>query len=206
MNPSKPPAKLTDLRTFIAELEAAGDLVRIQAPVDADQEVTVIQHKVMANDGGPALLFENIKGSPYRLVCNLFGTLERVERIFGGDPARVGPLREAGGDGFLVVCGATAALAASVAAGAHGGITASSNYAFAQAREVIDRAAAGDSETGQEALAALAGAVERHGVPGVKAAAALTGREAGLPRAPLQPPGPAALAEIEAALRAAGLI
>jgi UbiD family decarboxylase len=81
--------KLTDLRAFIRELEAVGDLVRIQAPVDPDQEITVIQHQVMAR-GGPALLFENLKGSPYRLVCNLFGTEERVARIFGGDPAGVG--------------------------------------------------------------------------------------------------------------------
>lgn len=82
--------KLTDLRAFIRQLEASGDLVRIQAPVDADQEITIIQHRVMANDGGPALLFENVKGSPYRLVSNLFGTMDRVEQIFGGDPARVG--------------------------------------------------------------------------------------------------------------------
>jgi UbiD family decarboxylase len=83
-------AKLTDLRVFLDELDAAGDLVRVKAPVDPNQEITIIQHRVMARGGGPALLFENIKGSPYRLVSNLFGTMERVERIFGGDPARVG--------------------------------------------------------------------------------------------------------------------
>jgi UbiD family decarboxylase len=86
----KSATSLTSLRAFIDALEAEGDLVRVQAPVDPDQEITIIQHKVMANGGGPALLFENLKGSPYRLVCNLFGTPGRVERIFGGDPARVG--------------------------------------------------------------------------------------------------------------------
>ncbi|MDP7114291.1 MAG: UbiD family decarboxylase, partial [Myxococcota bacterium] len=39
---------------------------------------------------GPALLFENVKGSPYRMVTNLFGTQARVERAFGGDPAEIG--------------------------------------------------------------------------------------------------------------------
>ncbi|MDJ0780657.1 MAG: UbiD family decarboxylase [Desulfosarcinaceae bacterium] len=87
----RPPAeKLTDLRAFLKQLDADGDLLRVTAPVDPDQEITIIQHRVMARNGGPALLFENVIGSPYRLVCNLFGTQDRVARVFGGDPGRVG--------------------------------------------------------------------------------------------------------------------
>ncbi len=71
-----------DLREFIQALEARGDLVRVRAEVDPDQEITIIQHKVLAA-GGPALLFENVKGSPYRLVSNLFGSPERVAMVFG---------------------------------------------------------------------------------------------------------------------------
>jgi UbiD family decarboxylase len=78
-----------DLREFIAALEAKGELVRVQAEVDADQEITIIQHKVLAA-GGPALLFENVKGSPYRLVSNLYGTPERVQMVFGRDPREIG--------------------------------------------------------------------------------------------------------------------
>ncbi len=78
-----------DLREFIAALEAKGELVRIKAEVDADQEITIIQHKVLAA-GGPALLFENVKGSPYRLVSNLYGTPERVQMVFGRDPREIG--------------------------------------------------------------------------------------------------------------------
>lgn len=78
-----------DLREFIRALEAKGDLVRIQAEVDPDQEITIIQHRVLAA-GGPALLFENVKGSPYRLVSNLYGTPERVRMIFGRNPSEIG--------------------------------------------------------------------------------------------------------------------
>lgn len=78
-----------DLRSFIAALEARGELVRVRAEVDPDQEITVIQHRVLAA-GGPALLFENVKGSPYRLVSNLYGTPDRVAMVFGRDPAAIG--------------------------------------------------------------------------------------------------------------------
>lgn len=78
-----------DLRTFLARLEQDGDLARIRVPVDPNQEMTIIQHRVMAK-GGPALLFENVTGSPYRVVSNLFGTRQRTDLVFGGDPERLG--------------------------------------------------------------------------------------------------------------------
>ena len=78
-----------DLRSFLAHLEAKGDLARISAEVDCDQDVTIIQHRVLAA-GGPALLFERVKGSPYRLVSNLFGTPARVSAAFGRAPGEIG--------------------------------------------------------------------------------------------------------------------
>ena len=78
-----------DLRAFIDDLERRGQLVRVPAEVDPNQEVTIIQHRVIAS-GGPALLFENIKGSPYRLVSNLFGTNQRVALACGEDPLALG--------------------------------------------------------------------------------------------------------------------
>jgi UbiD family decarboxylase len=80
-----------DLRSFLNYLEAQGDLVRVPVEVDPNQEVTIIQHRVSA-EGGPALLFERIKGSPYRMATNLFGTLKRVEAVFGGDPSAIGEM------------------------------------------------------------------------------------------------------------------
>ena len=78
-----------DLRAFLAHLEQSGELVRIRAAVSPDQEMTIIQHRVMAA-GGPALLFENVTGSPYRVVTNLLGTRRRTDMVFGGDPGRLG--------------------------------------------------------------------------------------------------------------------
>jgi UbiD family decarboxylase len=78
-----------DLREFLRQLEARGQLARIPVEVDPDQDITIIQHRVLAA-GGPALLFERVKGSPYRLVSNLFGTPERVELAFGRPPAAIG--------------------------------------------------------------------------------------------------------------------
>ena len=78
-----------DLRSFIEDLERDGELVRVKAEVDPNQEITIIQHRVLAARG-PALLFENVKGSPYRVVSNLFGTEARVNRVFGRPPAEIG--------------------------------------------------------------------------------------------------------------------
>lgn len=78
-----------DLRSFIRHLEGTGELVRVAVEVDPNQEVTVIQHRVLAA-GGPALLFERIKGSPYRMVTNLFGTPQRVRTALGREPAEIG--------------------------------------------------------------------------------------------------------------------
>ncbi len=78
-----------DLRSFIQNLEQSGELVRVKEEVDPDQDITIIQHRVLAANG-PALLFERVKGSPYRVVSNLFGTAERVERVFGRPPADIG--------------------------------------------------------------------------------------------------------------------
>ena len=80
-----------DLRSFLSRLETDGQLARITTEVSTDQEITIIQHKVLAADG-PALLFENVKGSPYRLVSNLFGTPGRVRTVFGGDPSAMGQI------------------------------------------------------------------------------------------------------------------
>ncbi|MBT7646014.1 MAG: UbiD family decarboxylase, partial [Rhodospirillaceae bacterium] len=70
------------LREFIANLEAAGDLKRVTAPVSPVLEMTEIQTRLLA-EGGPAVLFENVRredGSPHDMpvLVNLFGTVERV--------------------------------------------------------------------------------------------------------------------------------
>ena len=66
-----------DLREFLKRLEQAGELKRITAPVDWKLEVTEITDRVTKR-GGPALLFENIKGSKVPLAINLFGSHRRM--------------------------------------------------------------------------------------------------------------------------------
>ena len=66
-----------DLRGFIKLLEAKGQLRRISALVDSDLEIAEISNR-MLQAGGPGLLFENVKGSPFPVAVNLMGTVERI--------------------------------------------------------------------------------------------------------------------------------
>jgi 4-hydroxy-3-polyprenylbenzoate decarboxylase len=74
-----PPASLRD---WIGLLEREGELVRIDAEVDPNLEVTeIVDRTVKAN--GPALLFANPKGSSHPLLINQFGTERRMCLAFG---------------------------------------------------------------------------------------------------------------------------
>ncbi|MEW6198493.1 MAG: menaquinone biosynthesis decarboxylase [Planctomycetota bacterium] len=66
-----------DLQTFVAELEQRGWLKRIAVEVDPVLEITEIADRVM-KAGGPALLFERVRGSPWPLLINAFGSRERM--------------------------------------------------------------------------------------------------------------------------------
>ena len=73
---------VSDLREWIALLEHEGELVRVSAEVDPDLEITEIADRTVAA-GGPALLFENVKGSKHPLLINQFGTEKRMCLAFG---------------------------------------------------------------------------------------------------------------------------
>ena len=85
--------KYSDLRDFINQLEAMGELKRISLEVDPNLEVTEICDRTL-RAGGPALLFERVKGSDYPLLGNLFGTPRRV--ALGMGETSVEALREVG--------------------------------------------------------------------------------------------------------------
>ncbi len=85
--------KYKDLRDFIAQLEHLGELKRIDIEVDPNLEITEICDRTLRNHG-PALLFENPKGSSIPLLANLFGTPERV--AYGMGQESVTALREVG--------------------------------------------------------------------------------------------------------------
>ncbi|MBY6187355.1 4-hydroxy-3-polyprenylbenzoate decarboxylase [Marinobacter hydrocarbonoclasticus] len=74
--------KFSDLREFIQFLEQQGELKRITAEVDTHLEMTEICDRVLRS-GGPALLFENPKGSDMPVLANLFGTPRRVALAMG---------------------------------------------------------------------------------------------------------------------------
>jgi 4-hydroxy-3-polyprenylbenzoate decarboxylase len=85
--------KYRDLRDFIDQLERQGELKRIAVEVDPHLEITEICDRTL-RAGGPALLFENPKGSNVPVLGNLFGTPRRVALGMGEDS--VDALREVG--------------------------------------------------------------------------------------------------------------
>jgi 4-hydroxy-3-polyprenylbenzoate decarboxylase len=69
------------LEACLLDLEKNGQLLRIKEEVDPYLEMASI-HLRIHEQGGPAILFENVKGSKFRAASNLFGTLERSKFIF----------------------------------------------------------------------------------------------------------------------------
>ena len=71
----------SSLRACIDDLEENKLLIRIKEEMDPNLEMAS-RHLQEFKNSGKALLFENIKGSKYSSVSNLFGTLERSNFIF----------------------------------------------------------------------------------------------------------------------------
>ena len=77
-----------DLRQWIAALDRAGELRRIRTEVDPILEVAEITDRVSKSKsgkpGGPALLFQNVKGHPgSQLLINQFGSESRMKLALG---------------------------------------------------------------------------------------------------------------------------
>ena len=69
------------LEECLLDLERNKHLVRIKEEVDPHLEMAAI-HLRVHEAGGPALLFENVKGTNFRAASNIFGSLERSKFIF----------------------------------------------------------------------------------------------------------------------------
>jgi 4-hydroxy-3-polyprenylbenzoate decarboxylase len=69
------------LRDCLRDLETSGQLLRIVEEIDPQLEAAEIQRRVF-QAGGPALLFERVKGCGFPMASNLFGTMDRVRYIF----------------------------------------------------------------------------------------------------------------------------
>ncbi|MDE0938086.1 MAG: UbiD family decarboxylase [Mariniblastus sp.] len=70
-----------NLTDCVNDLEQAKKLIRVSDAVDANLEAAEI-HRRVYQAGGPAILFDNVKGCEFPMVSNLFGTLERAKYIF----------------------------------------------------------------------------------------------------------------------------
>ena len=85
--------KYRDLREFVGQLEARGELKRVSVEVDPYLEMTALCDRTLRSQG-PALLFENPKGHRMPVLANLFGTPLRVALGMGRES--VGALGEIG--------------------------------------------------------------------------------------------------------------
>ena len=87
----------SSLEACLLDLEKNGQLLRIREEVDPYLEMAAIHLRVY-DAKGPALLFENVKGSKYRAASNIFGTLDRSKFIFRDTLAMVQKIIELKGD------------------------------------------------------------------------------------------------------------
>ena len=77
------------LSQFVAQLEQAGELVRVRQPVSLNLELCEIADRVMKQEGGgKALLFEqpvlmNGQRSAFPVGINLFGSMRRMSMSLG---------------------------------------------------------------------------------------------------------------------------
>jgi 4-hydroxy-3-polyprenylbenzoate decarboxylase len=69
------------LRACVADLERAGQLVRIEQEIDPYLEAAEV-HRRVYQAGGPAIFYERVKGYRFPMVSNLFGTLQRTRFLF----------------------------------------------------------------------------------------------------------------------------
>jgi 4-hydroxy-3-polyprenylbenzoate decarboxylase len=67
------------LGEYMEALESAGELTRVKAKVSPDLEVAEIMRRLMYKENQPAVLFENVEGSPMQILGNAFGTIKRLQ-------------------------------------------------------------------------------------------------------------------------------
>src|SRR5262245_61640543 len=68
-----------NLRAFLDVLEREGELARVREPVSPALEITEIADRAVKG-GGPALLFENVRGASMPVAINVFASRARMLR------------------------------------------------------------------------------------------------------------------------------
>jgi 4-hydroxy-3-polyprenylbenzoate decarboxylase len=80
--------KYRSLKECVLDLERHGGLVRVREAVSPHLEIAEIQRRAYAA-GAPAMLFENVVGTRFPVLGNLFGTAERCRFLFRDTLRRV---------------------------------------------------------------------------------------------------------------------
>lgn len=73
---------LRDIRGLIDFFDQSGDLVRVKRPVHREGELAAVMKRVQT-ELKKAVLFENVKGTDFMVVGNLYGGRDKLARIFG---------------------------------------------------------------------------------------------------------------------------
>lgn len=198
-----------------AEAAAAGaDAVLVLTPTSLirgnHDAVDRFYHDVADESELPVMLYTVPRVTGYELPAERVVALADHANIIGikdsgGRPVRMQEMTLAMTQPFFVFAGASAALAASMAAGGYGAITASANYAPELVTAIVDAADRSQPEADalQTELLRLIRVVEKHGLPGTKAAASIMGMRPGTSRRPLGAPHPDGVSEIRAVLETA---
>ncbi len=84
MSPGNTSLRFKNLRTFLEFLEKRGELVRVGEPVDPFLEISEITDRT-TKGGGPALLFENVRGAKMPLAINVYGSQQRMAWALGAE-------------------------------------------------------------------------------------------------------------------------
>jgi 4-hydroxy-3-polyprenylbenzoate decarboxylase len=69
------------LHKCISDLEKKGEIRKVPEEINPDLDMATMHLDEFAK-GGKSILFENVKGSKYKAVSNLFGTLDRSKFMF----------------------------------------------------------------------------------------------------------------------------
>ena len=75
-----------DLRGWISLLERRGEIRRLKAPVDPDQEVAAVLERC---DGASAVMFEDVEGADFPLIGNTIARRAHFASLRGCEPAEV---------------------------------------------------------------------------------------------------------------------
>jgi 4-hydroxy-2-oxoglutarate aldolase len=200
--------------TQIAEAaEGGADAVLVMSPTSLARgnHGTVVRYYTHVADGSPlpVLLYSVPAVTGYEIPVEHIAALAPHPNIVGlkdsgGRPVRIQEAARTVEQPFIMYGGASRTLAPSMAAGGHGAITASANYASSLVRALVDASAESQAkaDTIQLELTALVQIVEAFGNPGTQSAAAAWGLRPGYPRLPLVPVSPDDAATIAAAVKA----